>query len=524
MFSKCKNFSKLEALSRNPPDCTTLLTKERIEEFQSQNAGWKLFFATERVNGSILETLLDLAKERKVLDSMRAMQEGKIVNEIQGFESEKRAALHTAVRDFFQNPVSTKEAESARKEAYKEVEKLKALVQEMEEREITDLIQIGIGGSALGPKAIIHALFAYQKRPIRVHFLSNIDPDSAASLMREVNLEKTLVISVSKSGTTIETVVNEERLRKAFEKAHRNPKEHFLSVTGKNSPMDNSSKYLSIFYIWDSIGGRYSATSMVGGVVLSLSLGFDIYWKLLEGAHAMDLVARSSSGVENLPLLGALLGIWNRNFLHHASLALIPYAQSLRDLPSHIQQLDMESNGKQIDRKGEFLDFAAGTLLFGDVGTDCQHSFFQYLHQGMEIVPLELIGSIKSQYEEDFLFQETTSQEKLLSNLLGQMIALAMGQRSENPNRIFLGNRPSHLLITEKIDPYHLGALLAYYEHKVVFQGFLWGINSFDQEGVELGKKLSKRVQEEFRNKRSQEHKSQFPLAEAYLDQLKNLF
>jgi glucose-6-phosphate isomerase len=499
------------------------MSKERIEQMQSQNAGWKLSYATERVDEKVMGALMDLAKETRALESMIAMQEGKIVNQIEGYESEKRSVLHTSARDFFKEPISSKEADFARREAYAEVEKLERYVQDRESEEITDLIQIGIGGSSLGPKAIYQALSVYQKRPMRVHFLSNIDPDSASKVLREVNLHKSLVIAVSKSGTTLETCVNEERIREAFVKEGMNPVDHFLAITGKNSPMDNSSRYHAIFYIWDFIGGRYSTTSMVGGVLLSLALGFDVYWELLEGAQVMDLVARSSSDEENLPLLGALLGIWNRNFLHAPALAVTPYSESLCYLPAHLQQLDMESNGKQIDKKGRLLDFSAGEILFGDVGTDCQHSFFQLLHQGSEVVPLEFIGSVKSQYGEDLVLDGTTSQEKLLSNLFAQMIALAVGQKSENPNRLFLGNRPSHLLLTEMLDPYRVGALLAYFEHKVAFQGFIWDINSFDQEGVQLGKKLSGQMMEAFRSGRAPVSGASFSLAEGYLDLMEDL-
>ncbi len=523
MFSKCKSFNELRALSQKPPDLTTQMTQGRIERMQARNAGWKLSYATERVDEQIVEALLDLAIETRALDSMVSMQEGKIVNQVEGCESEKRAALHTATRDFFKDPLTSAEADFARREAYKEVEKLERYVESVEEREITDIIQIGIGGSSLGPKAIYEALCVYQKKTVRVHFLSNIDPDCAARVLQCVHLSQSLFISVSKSGTTLETLVNEERIRTAFEKEGLDSRDHFLAITGKNSPMDNPSRYHAIFTIWDFIGGRYSATSMVGGVLLSLSLGFDIYWELLEGAQMMDRVARSSSDVENLPLMGALLGIWNRNFLHHAAIGVIPYVHALRYLPAHLQQLDMESNGKQIDKKGRLLDFAAGEILFGDVGTDSQHSFFQFLHQGCEVVPLAFIGSIKSQYGDDLLQKGTFSQEKLLSNLFAQMIALAVGQKSENPNRLFLGNRPSHLLLTEMLDSYRMGALLSYFEHKIAFQGFIWGINSFDQEGVQLGKKLSQEMTEAFRSRREPPAAPPFPLADGYFELMEDL-
>ncbi len=517
MFSTSKVLKDLQKLSSTPVDLPSAMSKERIEKMQSLNAGWKLSYATERVDEEVIQTLFQLAHDRNALDLMQQMQLGKCLNQIEGFTSEKKSVLHTATRDFFKDQLSSKEADSARRGAYEEVEKLERFVQLMEEREWSDIIQIGIGGSSLGPKAIYQSLRAHQKKPVRVHFLSNIDPDSASKILQEVHLETTLVISVSKSGTTLETCQNEERIRNAFASERIDPQGHFLAVTAKGSPMDNPAHYLAIFYIWDFIGGRFSATSMVGGVVLSLALGFDMYWKLLEGAQAMDRVARSSVNPKNLPLMGALLGIWNRNFLHHASLALIPYAEGLAGFPAHVQQLDMESNGKQIDRQGNFLDFPAGEILFGDVGTDCQHSFFQFLHQGCDIVPIAFIGVVKDQYGKDLELEGTSFQEKLLANLFAQMIALAQGQKSENPNQLFLGNRPSHLLLTEVLDPYRVGALLAYFEHKIAFQGFIWGVNSFDQEGVQLGKKLSNQMMDGFRCKKSMQSFSS-PIIEACLD------
>ena len=286
--------------------------------------------------------------------------------------------------------------------------------------------------------------------------------------------------------------------------------------------MDDPQNYIASFYMWDYIGGRYSATSMVGGVILAFALGMDRFLEFLRGANAMDKIALRPDLKANLPLLSALLGIWNRNFLSLPTTAIIPYSQALCRFQAHLQQLDMESNGKRIDKKGHFVDFDTGPIIWGEPGTNGQHSFYQSIHQGTTVVPLELIGFKESQYHDDISFQGTSCQEKLLANLFAQSIALAVGQQSDNPNKSFPGNRPNRILFGARLDPYAMGALLAYYEHKVVFQGFIWNINSFDQEGVQLGKKLSLKIIDQFASSKQGKpiDPKGFPLGAAYLKHL----
>jgi glucose-6-phosphate isomerase len=259
---------------------------------------------------------------------------------------------------------------------------------------------------------------------------------------------------------------------------------------------------------------------MVGAVSLGFCLGFHGFKEILRGAHAMDLHAATAPARENLPLLSALLGIWNRNFLHLPTVAIIPYSQALLRFPAHLQQLDMESNGKHIDKSGQPCRFSTGPVIWGEPGTNGQHSFYQLIHQGTDVIPLEFIGFKKSQQPFDLEIQNTTSQEKLLSNLLAQSIALSVGQKNSNPNKQFNGNRPNRILMAERLDPFTLGALLAYYEHKVAFQGFIWNINSFDQEGVQLGKKLATQILTHFSAKKTRGKAEPFPLAESYLKML----
>lgn len=526
-FSRYAASEKLKKLAEHPFDLTkpNNITVERLSKFSATSCGYKLLYGTERVDEHVMTALFDLAKEANALQQMERMQAGEIVNCIQSFPSENRPALHTATRDLFDNPNPAKAAAAAAKLAHREVEKLQAFITKLDrENRFTDLVVIGIGGSDLGPRAHYLALQNLLKPRRRVHFISNIDPDDAAMVLRDIDLSRTLVLVISKTGTTLETVTNEALVRARFKAAHLVPEEHFASVTMEGSPLDDPKKYLASFHIWDWVGGRYSTTSMVGGVLLAFAFGFEVYWEFLKGANAMDKMARNKELHSNLPLLAALLGIWNRNFLHHATLAIIPYSQALVRYASHIQQLDMESNGKRIDRLGRSVDFDTGPIIWGEVGTSSQHSFYQLLHQGTTVVPLEFIGFKECQWHADFELEGTTSQQKLLANLFAQALGLATGQQNENPNRVFPGNRPSHILLGKKLNPHSLGALLAFYEHKVAFQGFIWNINSFDQEGVQLGKVLANKIIARFAALNSQRTiPASYPLAEALLKHLDTL-
>ncbi|MFN4174270.1 MAG: glucose-6-phosphate isomerase, partial [Parachlamydiaceae bacterium] len=262
-------------------------------------------------------------------------------------------------------------------------------------------------------------------------------------------------------------------------------------------------------------------SSAIGGVILTFAYGFQTYIEFLKGAHAMDLAALDSSLKNNIPLLSALIGIWNRDFLHYQTVAIIPYSQMLSRFSAHVQQVEMESNGKRIDRQGEPVDFDTSPIFWGEPGTNSQHSFFQTIHQGTTVVPIEFIGFKACQTGKDLEIQGSSSHEKLLSNMIAQSLALATGQTNSNPNKVFPGNRPSHIHFAEKLDPYTMGALFAYVEHKVAFQGFIWNINSFDQEGVQLGKVLANRFIDLYKSKRGHAVKTEFtPIELAYYDLL----
>ncbi|NGX52728.1 MAG: Glucose-6-phosphate isomerase [Candidatus Anoxychlamydiales bacterium] len=493
MFTKLKSYEKLKKLAKDPIDLTDkdIFTLDRIKEMQTTNLDMRLLYATERVTKDVIDSLFELAKDAFAISKMKDMQDGKILNSLKGCESENRSVLHTAMRDFFGNRNESKEAKEASSLAYKELEKLEKFLEKINlDNKFENIVQIGIGGSFLGPKALAQALKKYSLKNRNFYFISNVDPDDSFQILDSIDLSKTLFVSVSKSGTTLETLTNEEIVKDFLHKKGLNPKDHMASVTGKGSPMDDPSKYLESFYIWDYVGGRYSATSMVGGVLLGFCFGIDTFKDFLKGASYMDKVALKDDQ-NNLPLFSALLGIWNRNFLGYSTEAIIPYSQALLYFPLHLQQLDMESNGKSIDKNCEKLTYKSGPIIFGDIGTNAQHSFFQLLHQGTDIISLEFIGFKKSQYQKDLKVKETLSQEKLLSNMFAQSIALAKGEKNKNPNKNFSGNRPNHILLANELDPFTLGSLLSYFENKVAFQGFIWDINSFDQEGVQLGKVLA---------------------------------
>lgn len=523
-FQELPATKRLRELAKSPYDLTVEgnLSPERIEKYLAKGCGFSLLYGTERIDDAVMQGLKDLAEQAGAIEKMKQMQAGEIMNRIEGFPSEDRKVLHTAVRDYFDQPNESPAAKEATAIAKLEVEKLKVFMDQIE-GQFKTLVMIGIGGSDLGPRANYLALEYLLKPGIAVHFISNVDPDDAAHVFKDIDLSTCLVGVVSKSGSTLETYSNEQLARKFFVDAGLESRKHFLAITGKESSMDNPENYLESFYIWDWIGGRYSSTSMVGGVMLSFAFGINVYLEWLRGASAMDKQVLKNDLHENLPLLAALLGIWNHNFLGYSTYGLMPYSQGLVRYAAHLQQVDMESNGKRIDRFGKPVTHKTGPIVWGEPGTNAQHSFFQLIHQGKQIVPVEFIGFKEGQYRRDIVVKGTTSHEKLLANLFAQSIALATGQNNENPNKVFMGNRPSHLILSKQLNPYSLGALLSFLEHKIAFQGFIWNINSFDQEGVQLGKVLANKLIERFKVRRGEGVDQSYPLGDAYLKQLEEV-
>lgn len=495
---ECQAFSQLQQLAEKPLDLSHsgVLTPERVKNYVCKGDSFDLLYGCQRVTETVLDGLQSLADECAAVEQFQEMRKGEVLNRIEGYPSENRQVLHCASRDLFSK---TPANSSATAQAKKELAKLKEFLSEVDEGTICNgdgarfdtLVQIGIGGSDLGPRSIYEALKAFKMDGRQAYFVSNVDPDDAAAVLGQIDLKRSLILVVSKSGTTLETLSNESILRTALEDAGLDPKLHCIAVTGEGSPMDNPERYLRSFYMFDYIGGRYSASSMVGAVMLSFALGYDQFCEFLQGAARMDEAASEKNIRRNVPLLLAMLGIWNHNFLNMGTVAILPYSQALHRFPAHLQQCDMESNGKSIQRNGEALKGKSGPIVWGEPGTNGQHAFYQLLHQGTEALAVEFIGFRQSQRGQDMEIKGSSSQQKLLANLLAQSMALAIGKEEENPNRQFPGNRVNVILMGQRLTPESMGALLALYETKIVFQGFCWNINSFDQEGVQLGKVLA---------------------------------
>ena len=362
----------------------------------------------------------------------------------------------------------------------------------------TTVVQIGIGGSDLGPRAIYLALENWAKvngtLKMKAEFISNVDPDDAAGVLSEIDVAHSIFVLVSKSGTTLETLTNESFVKDALAKAGLDASKHMIAVTSETSPLAKSSDYLAAFFMDDYIGGRYSSSSGVGGAVLSLAFGPEVFAQFLDGAAEADVLAKNEDLLKNPAMLDALIGVYERNVLGYPNTAVLPYSQALSRFPAHLQQLDMESNGKSVNRFGEPVNYATGPVIFGEPGTNGQHSFYQLLHQGTDIVPLQFVGFKNSQMGSAVVIQGSTSQQKLCANVAAQIVAFACGKEDDDANKRFAGGRPSSIIIGEKLTPKTLGALLAHFENKVMFQGFAWNLNSFDQEGVQLGKVLAKKV------------------------------
>ena len=511
-FDKTAAYGRLRSLAGSYKnfDYAGLLDAERVQASITPLAsGLRYSWAAKAVDGPVLEALQALADEQELTGKYRALLEGEIIN-----TEEKRRVLHHLTRSPDAKALTGKPVMHEGKDLGKfyagELERIAAFARDVQSgkirgatgREFTTAVQIGIGGSDLGPRALYLALEHWAakegKQRLQARFISNVDPDDASAIAASVPLDQTLFILVSKSGTTQETLANELFIKDKLRKARLDPSKHMAAVTSETSPLAHNSAYVDSFYIDDFIGGRYSSTSAVGGVILSLAFGPEVFRAFLDGAHEADALALEGDIRKNGALLDALIGVWERNFLGYPSTAVLPYSQALSRFPAHLQQLDMESNGKRVNRDGVPLSYATGPLVFGEPGTNGQHSFYQLLHQGTDITPLQFAGFLESQRGDDVSVDGSVSQTKLKANLAAQIVAFAKGKPvgtdAVNRNKEFPGGRPSSLIYGERLTPEALGALLAHYENKVMFQGFVWNLNSFDQEGVQLGKILTKQV------------------------------
>jgi len=474
---------------------------ERVKKYSvSMGEGLDFNYAARPVNDDVLAKLADFAKEAQLNEKFAALYNGEVIN-----TGEKRMVLHHMTRGQLGEAVV---ADGVDKRAFYVEQQKKAaeFANKVHAGEITNaagekfttVVQIGIGGSDLGPRAMYLALENWAKvngtLKMKAEFISNVDPDDAAGVLSKIDVAHSIFVLVSKSGTTLETLTNESFVKDALAKAGLDASKHMIAVTSETSPLAKSSDYLAAFFMDDYIGGRYSSTSAVGGAVLSLAFGPEVFAQFLEGAAQQDALAKNEDLLQNPAMLDAMIGVYERNVLGYPATAVLPYSQALSRFPAHLQQLDMESNGKSVNRFGEPVDYLTGPIIFGEPGTNGQHSFYQLLHQGTDITPLQFVGFRNSQMATDVTIQGTTSQQKLCANVAAQIVAFACGKEDENRNKYFAGGRPSSIIIGDKLTPATLGALLAHFENKVMFQGFVWNVNSFDQEGVQLGKVLATRV------------------------------
>ena len=500
-----KNLDTLKAYGElsevNEVKLADVMSADRVKAYSVPMAeGITYNYAAKQVDDKVLDVLAKLAKEAQLSEKFKALYEGEVVN-----TGEKRLVLHHMTRGQLGAAV---EADGVDKRSFyvEQQDRIADFANKVHNGEITNaagekfttVVQIGIGGSDLGPRAMYLALENWAKKngtfKMEAKFISNVDPDDAAAVLASTDVAHSIFVLVSKSGTTLETLTNESFVKDALKKAGLDASKHMIAVTSETSPLAKSDDYLAAFFMDDYIGGRFSSTSAVGGAVLSLAFGPEVFAQFLEGAAAEDELSKNEDILKNPEMLDALIGVYERNVLGYPSTAVLPYSQALSRFPAHLQQLDMESNGKSVNRFGEPVDYVTGPVIFGEPGTNGQHSFYQLLHQGTDIVPLQFIGFKNSQIGTDVVIQDSTSQQKLCANVAAQIVAFACGKSDDNRNKNFEGNRPSSIIIGEQLTPETLGALLAHYENKIMFQGFLWNVNSFDQEGVQLGKVLAKKV------------------------------
>lgn len=458
---------------------------DRFDCFHQLSDGLLIDYSKNNITDETIKLLCDYARACQVEEMRDAMFSGAKIN-----ITEDRAVLHTALRDREGRSilVDGQDIDPVIKTTAK---KMRAFCMKMrQDRRFRHIVNIGIGGSDLGPMMAYEALAPYHDAAFDVHFVSNIDPTHLAQILNKIDAEKTLFIVTSKTFSTMETLANAKSAREWLRDTlgDKTIDQHFAAVTA--NPLlakDFGVCADQIFPTWNWVGGRFSVWSAVG-LALSIGVGFEHFSAFLDGAHAMDQHFQTTPLEQNMPALLGMIGMWNRNFLNYTAFAVSPYDQHLKYFPAYMQQIDMESNGKSVDRFGRKVDYATGPVVLGEVGTNAQHAFFQLFHQGTEIVPCDLIIIATTQNPMG------DQHQRLVSNALAQGQALMQGRAHEDMSLTFDGGRPTNTLIIDSLTPFRLGQLLALYEHKIFVQGVLWNINSFDQCGVELGKSLVKPI------------------------------
>lgn len=499
----------------------------RFQEFNLTAAGITLDFSKNRICDDTLSLLIKFAQERAIQPGIQAMFDGKPIN-----GSENRSVLHTALRNFSGRPVTVdgEDVMPLVRDTLKRMEDFCWKVRRHQWRgygnkPFTDVVSIGIGGSFLGPKLASSALKPFWDTQIKCHYLANIDGSHITEILRHLNPETTLFIVQSKSFSTQETLKNALGCREWFLQnggAIEHLGKHFAAVTANvEKAVEFGIEEDNIFPMWDWVGGRYSMWSAIG-LPLALTIGLDAFRDLLHGAYEMDEHFRTAPLEQNLPIIMALIGIWYINFYGIRSHAILPYDHYLRGLPAHLQQLDMESNGKSVTSDGQICDYDTGPIIWGGAGSNGQHAYHQLLHQGTHFSPCDFILPLTTHNPIDefhatlasncFSQSQALMQGKNFDEAKAELLALGLTPEEAErlaPQRVIPGNRPSNTLFFDRATPKTIGALIALYEHKVCAQGLLWGVNSFDQWGVELGKHLGNRVLEDLlASQSSQAHDS----------------
>ncbi len=496
----------------------------RASKFHIKWNDFLIDYSKNRINQETMDLLVKLANEVHLKEAISGYFEGEIIN-----KTENRAVLHTALRAP-ENAIVKVDGQNIIPEIYEVKSKIKIFTDEILNgdrkgftgKAFTDIVNIGIGGSDLGPAMVVEGLQFY-KNHLNVHFVSNVDGDHVNEIIKKLNPETTLFVIVSKTFTTQETLTNSETIRTWFLKSAKQEDvaKHFVAVstnikkvTAFGINADN------VFPMWDWVGGRFSLWSAVG-LSISLAVGFDNFDKVLKGANEMDEHFKTAAFDKNIPVVLALLSIWYNNFFGAESEALIPYTQYLQKLAPYLQQGIMESNGKSIGRDGKPVNYQTGTIIWGEPGTNSQHAFFQLIHQGTKLIPTDFIGFVNS------LYGNKDHHDKLMSNFFAQTEALLNGKTEEQvrnefekqglssekadylaPFKVFEGNKPTNTILINSLTPETLGSLVAMYEHKIFVQGIIWNIFSYDQWGVELGKQLATSILEEINSKSLNKHDS----------------
>lgn len=514
-FQEMQNISMKEMFAKD---------NSRAQKFNLQWNDFLVDYSKNRINQETIDLLLELAEEVDLKDAISKYFQGDIIN-----QTENRAVLHTALRAPQTANIKV-EGNNVLPEIFEVKNKIKTFTNEVLNgdrkgftgKAFTDVVNIGIGGSDLGPAMVVEALQFY-KNNLDVHFVSNVDGDHVNEIIKKLNPETTLFVIVSKTFTTQETLTNSETIRKWFLKyaKQEDVAKHFVAVsTNIKNVTEFGINENNVFPMWDWVGGRFSLWSAVG-LSISLAVGYDNFDKLLKGANEMDEHFKTANFNTNIPVILALLSIWYNNFFGAESEALIPYTQYLQKLAPYLQQGIMESNGKSIGRDGNPVNYQTGTIIWGEPGTNSQHAFFQLIHQGTKLIPTDFIGFLKP------LYGDQDHHDKLMSNFFAQTEALLNGKTEEQVNaeftkqnfssgqaefllpfKVFTGNKPTNTLLIQKLTPETLGSLVALYEHKIFVQGIIWNIFSYDQWGVELGKQLATSILKEINSGKINQHDS----------------